>query len=217
MQTVNKGHLNFQRKVLGVLCALLGPCCILFGLLGDNLPGWYKSISATYYANSKICMIGLLFATAVFFLTYKGYDKKDTVMAIIQGVSALGVIVFPCATEGIPERVGLFNLPVSVSNVFHCISASVLFVAFAIMISWLFTQGDDTNPQKAKRNTVYDICAIIIYTGCALMAIKSATPILDFIPDWFPVTWFMETVMLEAYAVAWLTKAETFEKLNDKE
>lgn len=196
--------MRLQRKILGVLCALLAPCCIVFGLLGDNLPLWYCSISATYYANSKICMIGLLFATSVFFFSYKGHDWKDRVMSLIQAVSALGVIMFPCNTPGIPDTVGLFSLPYATSHVIHCVMASVLFISFATNIMFLFTLGDKSNAQKARRNKVYRICGGVIYAFIVLQAVSTFIPM----PAWFPATLINEAVMLEAYAVAWLVKAQ---------
>lgn len=201
-------QMMFQRRMLGILCALLSPCCIIFGLFGDNLPYWYCSISATYYANSKICMIGLLFATCVFFLSYRGYDWKDVTMSIIQALSALGVIVFPCSTEGLNENVGLFSLPISISHIFHCVSASILFLAFATNITFLFTLGDKTNAQKVKRNKVYRLCGVIIYVFAVLQAMSGALEL----PEWFPLTLINETIMLEAFAVAWLTKSGMFIK-----
>lgn len=200
--------MKLQRKILGVLCALLAPSCILFGLLGDNLPYWYCSISATYYANSKICMIGLLFATSTFFISYKGYDKKDRVMSLIQAVSALGIIIFPCATAGIGDTTGLFNLETALSNKIHCFFASTLFLAFATNILFLFTLGDKNSEMKAKRNKVYRTCAVVMYAFCVLQALSIKLQI----PQWFPMTLINETVLLEAFAVAWLTKAQVWLK-----
>lgn len=202
--------MRLQRKILGVLCALLAPSCIILGLLGNNLPYWYCSISATYYANSKICMIGLLFATSVFFFSYKGYDWKDRLMSLLQAVSALGIIVFPCKTEGIPETVGVFNLPFEVSHGIHCVMAGLLFGSFATNITFLFTLGDESNKQKAKRNMVYRTCGTVIYVFMLLQAMSTALPV----PEWFPLTMINEAVMLEAFAVAWLVKAQCW--LGDK-
>lgn len=208
----------FQRKMLGFLCALLAPSCIIFGLIGgdDNLPGWYMSISATYYASSKICMIGLLFSTSVFFISYKGHDCKDKTISVIQSLSSLGIIVFPCKTFGTPDCVGIFKLPVDTSNIIHCACASILFVAFAVNIFFLFTLGNTDNPQKRKRNTVYRVCAIVIFAFCIIQLLSSVTNLFAWVPEKFPLTWFNEFVMLEAFAVAWLVKAEYIEFLNDK-
>ncbi|MCQ2231787.1 MAG: hypothetical protein MJZ30_08075 [Paludibacteraceae bacterium] len=210
----------FQRKMLGILCGLLAPACVLLGMIGsdNNLDGWYLSISATYYASSKICMIGLLFSAAVFFLSYifEGYDWRDKAMSIIQAAGCLGVVVFPCRTPGAPETVGMFNLPIDISNIVHTASACVLFIAFGVNIMFLFTLGHaDSNVMKRKRNRVYRICGSVIFAFCIIQAL-TATPVFDWVPAWFPLTWLNEFVMLVAFSVAWLVKAEMFSSLNDK-
>ena len=98
---VSKGKkelMIFQKRILGLLGFFLAPCAIGFGLLGDNSaivdPKWWYSISMTYYANSQICMIGVLFAMSVMFLSYVGYNTSDRILTIISGVCAMGIIVF---------------------------------------------------------------------------------------------------------------------------
>jgi|SRR5574344_121070 hypothetical protein len=207
----------YQRRVLGVLCALLAPACLIFGFLGlgVNLPGWYHSISDTYYANDKIFMIGLLFATSVFFFTYKGYDWRDRMMSLIQAVSALGVIVFPCSVSGAGETTGLFNLKMSTSSIFHCASAGILFGTFAINILWLFTKsGGEMTDGKKKRNRVYKICGWTIIVVAISQIIEGAF-FSNVIGD-FPYIWLNEFIMLVAFSVAWLVKGEAIKQLNDK-
>ena len=74
---------HYQRFMLGVICGLLPIACLIFGLLGQitgiNYPNWYVSISATYFANSNMCMIGALCLCAFFLFTYQGYDLGDKV------------------------------------------------------------------------------------------------------------------------------------------
>lgn len=209
----NKDVTRFQRILLGTLCLLLAPSCILFGLFGHNLPYWYCSISATYYANSNICMIGLLFATSIFFTCYQGYDWKDKVASCLQAIGALGIIMFPCNTPEAPDTVGLFGLPVAISHIIHCCFASLLFITFATTIMFLFTLGDINNEQKKKRNALYRICGIIMYSFILIQAISSFIPY----PAWFPVTLINEWVMLICFGVAWLCKAGVFKKFNDLE
>lgn len=220
MNTETKNYL-FQRKMLGVLCGLLAPASVLFGLFGleNNYPGWYMSISATYYANSCMCLIGLLFCAAVFFLSYTGYDWRDRALAIVQAAGCLGVVAFPCKTSGLPasiQTVGIFDLPIATSHIIHCTSAAVLFVAFAVNIFFLFTLGDsENNEKKRKRNKVYRICGIIIFAFCIIQAL-TATPVFSWVPEKFPLTWFNEFVMLTAFSVAWLVKSESISSLNDE-
>ena len=67
------------RFLLGIICGLLPIGCLLFGLLGQmagiNNPEWYVSISATYFANSNMWMIGALCLCSFFLFTYEGYPN----------------------------------------------------------------------------------------------------------------------------------------------
>ena len=199
MRIKYKSQLHFQRLVLGVICGLLPVCSVLFGIIGADsaLLGdkWWYSISATYYANSNVWIIGSLVLASFFFFTYKGYDLGDRVLTIISAVSSICIIIFPCfCTEF--ERVGLFMLPVKLSSTLHNISASVLFISFAIMILTQFTKGKD-----ATRNRVYYICGVVIV---AFMISQVVTSILKI--EWATIV--NEFFMLEAFAVAWITKSK---------
>lgn len=216
MKDVQRESMMFQRRMLGILCLLLAPSSILFGLFGldSNLPYWYKSISATYYANSKPFMIGLLYAISVFFAAYRGYDWKDRLCAIIESISAIGIVLFPCATDGLPEHVGTFHLLVSTSNMFHCIFAAVLFITFTFNVLVLFRlSGPEPSEKKKLRNKVYLICGIIMAVFLILQSL--CVPIGNILPKWFPFTWMNEFFMLEAFGFAYLVKSEAIAKLND--
>ena len=207
-----------QRRILGILCGLLAPCSLLFGLfgLGYNYPEWYKSISATYFANSKMFMIGLLSATSIFFFAYKGYDWKDRVCSLTQAIAAISIVIFPCSCPGIPDHIGLFCLPVSVSNTIHCIMAAVLFFAFDVNILFLFTRGTGEPTERKKlRNKIYYICGVIITIFMLSQAFSSL--IRPLLPSWFPLTWFNEFMMLEPFAFAYIVKSEAIGRFNDVE
>lgn len=194
-----ESQVHFQRLVLGIICGLLPICCILFGLIGakDALLGnvWWHSISATYFSNSQVWMIGSLVLASFFFATYKGYDIADRVLTIISSVSSLCIVIFPCYNK-VFERCGLFMLPTGLSSTIHNISAAILFLSFAIMILTQFTKGQNKN-----RNRVYYICGIIIL---AFMLSQVITTQLG-------ITWMTivnEFFMLEAFAVAWIVKSK---------
>ncbi len=207
--------LMHQRKMLGLMCGLLAPLAILFGYFGDNPDEWWYSISASYYCNSKILMIGLLFTTFVYFISYKGKGLDD-IITTISGVAALGVIAFPTNTSFIADDtlVGLFHLPVTTSHIVHCASAGALFVSFAIMILFQFTKSDgNPTPEKLKRNILFKICGLTIIFFMAFQMVTVSFD--DFFPNWW--TMINEAVMLTAFSIAWLCKAECITALNDKE
>jgi len=199
-----------QRKMLGLLCALLAPASVLLGIFGIkyNEPGWWYSISATYYASSKIAMIGVLFTTAVYFFIYNGYDVKDKICNRISSITALGVLLFPCSATT-QTHVGLFCLPTSVSMVFHGISAGVLFASFAYNCIFLFTLGNSGTSKKKIRNIIYRICGIVILLTMTLLGLHS---ILNW-PEWCVI--LLEWVILTSYAFAWFVKGEAIERLCD--
>lgn len=218
MKNVELNSMLYQRRMLGLMCALLAPSAVLFGLFGKdtNPPHWYKSISETFFANSNICMIGLLFSTAVFFLSYRGYDWRDRVMSIAQAITCLGVIVFPIYTIGAPDYLGLFNLSAKTSSILHYISSFVLFFCFGINILFLFTlSGNEMTGAKKVRNMIYRICGIGILVGLVLQLLYSLTSFFSWIPDWFPFTMINEFFMLEFFAFAWIVKSESIQYFND--
>ena len=202
-----ESQVHFQRFVLGVICGLLPICCILFGLIGaETAPlgeAWWYSISATYFSNSQVWMIGSLVLASFFLATYKGYDIGDRVLTIISSVASIFIVIFPCGNN-VYERCGLFMLPTSVSSILHNVSASILFISFAIMILTQFTKGQDR-----KRNTIYYVCGAIIIL---FMINQVVTTILNV--GW--MTLINEFFMLEAFAVAWIVKSRAIVRKSTK-
>ena len=206
VSTSKKELMVFQKRILGLLGFFLAPCAIGFGLLGDNSqivdPKWWYSISMTYYANSQICMIGVLFSMAVMFLSYIGYNASDKILTIISGISAMGIIVFPCGHEGI-EITGLLGLECGTSFKIHCTFACLMFISFAIMVGYNFTQskGDDTmTPEKKLRNKIYYTCAGVIIVFMLNQVISACCG--------FPGYWTLinEAIMLWAFSFAGSSK-----------
>jgi hypothetical protein len=192
-------QVHLQRLVLGLICGLLPIGCILFGLIGADEAlldkSWWYSISATYFSNSQVWMIGSLVLSSFFFATYRGYDAGDRVLTTVSSISSICIVLFPCYNR-VFERCGLFMLPTSVSGKIHNVSAAILFISFAVMILTQFTKGHDK-----KRNIVYYICGLIIVLA---MLSQVITTILHI--DWMTIV--NEFIMLEAFAVAWIVKSQ---------
>ena len=194
---------HYQRFMLGIICGLLPFVCVLFGFLGEltgiNPPEWYKSISATYFSNANMCMIGALCLYAFFLFTYKGYDLGDRALTMIAAISALLIVACPC--DAIPaDNLGLFALPAKISSTIHDLSAAVLFVAFALMILTQFTKGS-----QKRNNTIYRICG---WTMIGVMAFVVASYFLPLPPY---MTMIYEFILLESFAVAWIVKSGVFQ------
>lgn len=197
---------HYQRFMLGIICGLLPVACLLFGVLGElrgiNYDGWYESISATYFANSNSCMIGALSLCAFFLLTYKGYDLGDRAYTLAAAVSAILIIAFPCAAAPM-DYVGLVACPIKVSDFIHMVAAIVLFGSFALMTLFRFTKG-----KHKRRNAIYRTCGIIMLVSMAVVGIGTVFGFPGY------TTMLCETVMLEAFAVAWIIKSGVFPQME---
>ena len=196
-----ESQVHFQRLVLGVICGLLPILCVLFGLISCTIGGqeWYllQSVSETYYTNHKIIMITALGLCTFFFTTYKGYDIGDRIFTALAALGSFGVAAFPCWSLAAKEIEGLFSLPILTSNTLHMISACLVFGSFAIMTITQFTKGNDK-----KRNIVYYVCGAIMLAAIIMCAIRMW---LGWAGYWVMV---FEFIMLEAFAVAWITKSK---------
>lgn len=194
---------HVQRFVLGVICGLLPILCTLFGVISINVGGddisTIYSISATYYSQHKIIMIGTLWLCSFFLFTYKGYDLGDRIFTILAGIGAFGVSAFPCAVDLYTDRVGLFSLSMNVSNVIHSISAGLVFGSFTLMTLTQFTKG-----KRKKRNVCYYVCSGIMAVGILLVILKNIFGWVEF------TIMIFEAIMLEAFAVAWIVKSGAF-------
>lgn len=196
---------HYQRFMLGIICGLLPFGCLLFGLLGAlrgiNYPEWYNSISATYFSNGNMCMIGALCLCSFFLFTYKGYDLGDRAFTLVAAVSALLIVACPCAAAPM-DYMGLFALPTKISNVIHMVAAVILFGSFALMTLTQFPKGT-----HKRRNTIYRICGGVML---AFMAVVALATVFNW-PGY--MTMICEAGMLEAFAVAWIIKSGVYPKV----
>jgi hypothetical protein len=81
------------RKLIGVLGILLPFACLFGGSLFQNSPV-LDSISAYYHSNMRDILTGLLVGVSLFLITYKGYELRDTLLAILSGIAGLGIAIF---------------------------------------------------------------------------------------------------------------------------
>jgi hypothetical protein len=192
-----------HRNVLGALGMLLPVFSIIGGLFVRNKPeSWWYSISVTYYITPALPII--LGSCGIFLLCYRSYEKIDTIINVLSGIFAFGVVLFPCANPYGIERVGYFQLPVGVSDIIHCASAMILFALLAFNIGWLFTRG-----QNDLNNKIYRICS---YSMIAIMGVFFIVIIAGFFglnyPKW--LTMVVEAALLLLFGFAWLVKGKLF-------
>lgn len=201
-------HLT-HRQLIGWLGLLLP--FVLFILAGlwytAGLPRWgtLESISAYYYTGATSAFVGMLFALALFLLTYGGYedDLADRVMGKLGGISALGVAFFPTKAPG-PLLEPSWWVPGM--RIMHYVSAVSLFVIFAGFSLWLFRKtsvprGESLPSDKRWQNRIYLVCGIVIGVSILWAGSSRFTGSAIFWP---------EAVALCAFAVSWLVKGYAY-------
>ncbi len=197
------------RKLIGILGMLLPFVCLLGGSLFQNVPVM-DSISAYYHSNMRDVLVGLLIGVALFLMAYKGYEKRDTIVAIISGIAGLGIAIFPCASRVDPSSaVGMFKLTPPIAGYLHYGSSALFFILLGINSYFLFTLGDKKNWTKSKniRNGIYRACGIVIFASLLVLAILSKILGDELVKTVW--TFVFETIMLLAFGISWLVKGET--------
>ena len=199
------------------LCGLLGillPWLALFsaGLKLDKPAGWWWSISATYYQTDAL--VGVLVPASIVLMSYIGYDWKDNLITTLTGLFGLGIVLFPCKVNWIPDGspVGFFQLPIEFSTRLHAVCAVLFFLCAAVNTLCQFTRHGDTLTERKKvRNTIYRICGWGMIGLLALLVLF----VLVNAPNWLVMV--LEILLLHLFGFAWLVKGEFFGFLNDKE
>jgi hypothetical protein len=192
-----------HRNVLGGLGMLLPLFSILGGFFVRNKPeSWWYSISVTYYITPALPII--LGACGIFLLCYRSYEKIDTIINVLSGIFAFGVVLFPCENPYGIENVGYFQIPVGVSNVIHCVSAMLLFALLSYNIGWLFTKG-----HNELNNRIYKICAWAMICIMALFVILIIVRSCGVSIPGF-LTMIVEAMLLLIFGFAWLVKGRLF-------
>ncbi len=190
--------------------------------LGNLLPGGCKtlqdSISAYYYTNMRNLFVGVLCSVAFFLFAYNGYETIDAVASKLAALFALGVAF--CPTTYAWDIPPCFIPPINTNAIIgamHYISAACFFLVISSMSLFLFTRtrpgADATSLTRGKRrrNAVYRTCGILMLVILALI------PVYNFIfrkyIDIPGMTFFLESAILLCFAISWLVKGRTIQKL----
>ena len=201
-----------MRQAIGVAGIALPLGCYLAGLVFGGL-GLQDSISAYYYTNVRDVFVGMLVWVGLFLLAYKGHERIDNLATSISGIAGIGIAAFPCYVQGKTGATsGVFQIDSRLSDILHLSFAGLFFLLLALISIFLFTLTDPKKkPTKRKgaRNKVF------VASGSIILLCLLAFLLLRFVIigqagfDNSPLTFALETVMLFAFGVSWLTKGET--------
>jgi hypothetical protein len=217
------------RRAIGFIGIFL-PLVLALGKIFIEGPGIQGSISAYYYTVMRNVFVGSLCAIGVFLVSYR-YQKHDIVTAVLAGIFAIGVALFPTAPE-----VAATATDKTIGTV-HVVSAALFFLTLAYISLFLFTKtypektlrprkpleylsllmvtrtipGEPLKPRKKWRNVIYRICGYTILACIALLGLVAVPSINNLVKQLHPVFW-LESIAVVAFGFSWLIKGETLLK-----
>lgn len=193
------------RRLIGFV-SLLHPAILFFGGLWLFKMGLQPSMSDYYYTGMRDVFVGIDFATGVFFLCYRGYSREDRVAAVIAGVSAIVVALFPT-----PPQVGATSTEM-LYGLIHAIGAFSFLAALAYFSLVLFVRHEKNvtpTKQKLRRNIFYRVSGFNILAMMVLILCYVFFPsVKNIIPNQQALFW-MEVSAFVSFGFAWLIKGET--------
>ena len=226
----------FLRKTVGWIGTLL-PVVLIAGnviFFTTSLPG---SMSGYYYTHMRDVFVGALCALGVFLVAYAGDDEVDRWITNIAGLGAIGVAVFPtkppvCPADArtcpVPE-IRYLSVAQQATGDIHLFFAAVTFIALGLMslrfaksaqapggqdrmsrirhgLGWA-RPGDDQQPQRKRRNTVYRACGVTILSCVVLAAASNLLPAS--VKAHWPWLFVFEALAVFAFGVSWFVKGQT--------
>lgn len=187
------------RKIVGVLGLGL-PFIVSLGAALVFHQDLQDSISAYYYTGTRDVFVGLLFAIGVFLLSYRGYERKDSIAGNVACAGALGVALFPTTSPDADHATPI--------GVVHYTFAALFFLTLAYFSLFLFTKTNQQQPtiRKRQRNGVYKVCGIVMLVCIVLMLAQNLLT-ADFRHQ-YRTTFVLETAAIVAFGISWLTKGK---------
>jgi len=194
------------RILIGATGILLPLLLIIGNLIANRTLNIEFSVS-DYYDNGTAgdILVGVLFVLGFFLMTYKGYDRTDSITANLGCLFALGVALFPTTSCN------------RVVHSMHFVFAVLLFSVFSFFSLYLFRKTDPAKKltrQKEERNIVYLVCGIIMIACIAAIAVCMIW--LDELSTKYRLVFWFESLALISFGISWITKAE-FLFLKDEE
>jgi hypothetical protein len=214
------------RKLIGVLGMALPILLWLFLKVESNTGAPLASISHYYYTRAGSVFTIIVSLMAVFLIVYKGREPVDFYLSATAGIFAICLLIFP--TSNLTEqccdssmKYAITFIPTTALSgfraIFHYLSAGIFLLCLAYMSLFLFTKSAMPVQRRGKnkkwRNRIYIACGIIMTAALLVIFVGG---FLDVIPTGIynknKLTFWMETVAVEAFGFSWLVKGEAILK-----
>jgi hypothetical protein len=198
---------NAHRIAIGALGIALPPLVYVIAGIRETvgLSRWQPldSVSAYYHTGAIGVFVGVLFAMALFLITYPGYEGFvwDRVVGKVGGAAGLGVALFPA---GAPLGVQAPSWWRERTGIIHYSCALVLFATFVLFSVWLFRRSNIPERRlrplaKRRRDDICLACGLGI-VGCSIWAGVAALGSQSMLVP--------ESLAIVAFSVSWLVKGE---------
>lgn len=203
------------RQIIGSIGISL-PFLLMLGTycFDEFSPAMQYSISHYYYTKMHMLFVGLLCVLGGFLITYRGSSNGEDYISTFAGLCAVFVAVFP------DDRVKYLFIQPEISFIqtqklrdyvpdIHFISATLLFLSFAVLCYFFFTEADQpiVHPiKKQRRNFAYKVCGVGIVISllfCFLFMNNYLYISEDFANH---SVLFFETTALLFFGFSWLLK-----------
>ncbi len=155
------------------------------------------------YTGARDLLVGRRGAIGIVLACHKGPQNMDWAVSFVAGLFAVGIALFPTtpiSATPVEEKIGKLNYAL----------AAIFFIAITVMVLFLFTKGDKNNQGKKRRNAVYWVCGTVMLACVVIMTTQAfyspAVKIAWKASGW---TFWLETIAIEAFGAAWLTKGLT--------
>lgn len=223
------------RKTIGYIAISIPFLLVVGSVLVGDCPEIQSSISDYYHTQMRDVLVGTLCAISLFLFCYTGYDRYDISATRLAAIFALGVALFPTGFNDamIDSCHAVRSVSNPIVNKIHLISAFCLFLTLSIISLFLFTKSDrpkwQWGPNKKRRNRVYRRCGYVMLSCLFLLvgyfSLKSgklqpfvqdtfvgyfASPEWLALMDRIDIIFWLETLMLFAFGISWLTKGKIF-------
>jgi len=221
---------DFRYEKLCKAIGILGIAYPFVNLLYDLLYSAYNglplemrpTVSCYFWAPGTVWFVGVLWIFGIILLYYSR-DKKEGVTTTLAGICAFSIAAF--AQEASECGPGLAPSSELYSTI-HYLSA-VSFFLLLTYLSFLFTRKTPQQQQvslatnrkntKDKRNRIYIWCGSIMAL-CLLLAFLYHYFHVDLGSGrFYQPTFWLETIMLIAFGVSWLTRSHSFRLLQKPE
>ncbi len=209
---------NSLRKLIGILGFLLPISLFVFLLIDNGYSSPLESISHYYYTRVSSLFVVIVSLLAIFLLLYKGKEPIDFYLSSIAGIAALCVVLFPTSNISNLCNDPLYKYSVTILKEsefryhLHYASAAIFLSCLAGMSLFLFTKSNVSVAGRTKnkkiRNRIYRTCGIIMLLAIVIIFAGFLKIIHEPFYSNHCLTFWMETVAVESFAISWLTKAE---------